>query len=116
MFLDPLLSDAFFAEQLQIKPLDRDRLSAWGEQWLLTAAKANPGTWSTFFRPRLESFLANITFEQTDGKIKVVCPPRDQVTFIALVRGTAQFDGVDNLELELLSVFMSENKTRHSKL
>lgn len=107
MFSDLKLCDQLTAEDLAIDGPTRELLKKWGEKWIAGATAAKPGPWIQAYRPQLLELLRTLTFTFENGKLEIVCPVQLKETLILLSRGSTWFNGVDDLELELLGVVMS---------
>jgi hypothetical protein len=98
-----------FQKALQVRDEDRPRVQSWLEQWLVQAATQKPGAWSAQFRPKLVALSKTIDlkFDRQRAKFVVVCDSADSDTLTYLTRGTMWFDGIDQIESELVRVISS---------
>jgi len=100
-----------FQDTLTIGPRDRPKIEAWFMQWLANAAIIRTGKWVDQFRPRLVSLAKTIDlkFDSEKSAFKVVCGSADADTLSLLVRGSMWFDGIDQLDAQLVRVISTTN-------
>ena len=100
-----------FQDELTIGPLDRPKIEAWFMQWLANAAVIRTGKWVDQFRPRLVSLAKtiNLEFDSKKSVFKVTCGSADSDTLSLLVRGSMWFDGIDQLDAQLVRVISTSN-------
>jgi len=100
-----------FQDELTVRPKDRPKIEAWLMQWLANAAVIRTGKWVDQFRPRLISLskTINLEFDSKRSMFKVTCGPADADTLGLLVRGSMWFDGIDQLDAQLVRVISTTN-------
>jgi hypothetical protein len=107
MFQDLNLSDEVSAEQLKLSTKDREKLRVWAEKWLAAASTKKPGPWVEKIRPQVWELMEVVTIQTRKGQTYLDCPAKSKPILTLLSRGSPWFDGVDQLELELLGVVMT---------
>jgi hypothetical protein len=107
MFQDLHLSDEVNAEQLALSRKDREKLRAWAEKWIANAAIKKPGPWVDKIRPQVWELMEVVEIQTRKGQAYLDCPAKNKPILTLLSRGSPWFDGVDQLELELLGVVMT---------